>query len=74
MLATQLETKTNSMVRGEEIISFLSLLTRFVLFHVHPFPGVPPVPTASDGTLASEILQRLATADNIILNKNIRIN
>jgi len=74
MLATQLETKTNSMVRGEEIISFLSLLTRFVLFHVHPFPGVPPVPTASDGTLASEILQRLVTADNIILNKNIRIN
>ena len=74
MLANQIYDNTNSMVRGEELISFLTLLTRFVLFHVHPFPGVPPVPTASDGTLASEILQKLATADNIILNKNIRIN
>lgn len=74
MLVNQIQNNTNSMVRGEELISFLTLLTRFVLFHVHPFPGIPPVPTASDGTLSSEILQRLATADNIILNKNIRIN
>ena len=74
MLVNQIQDNTNSMVRGEELISFLTLLTRFVLFHVHPFPGIPPVPTASDGTLSSEILQRLATADNIILNKNIRIN
>jgi hypothetical protein len=74
MLVKQIQDNTNSMVRGEELISFLTLLTRFVLFHVHPFPGIPPVPTSSDGTLSSEILQRLATADNIILNKNIRIN
>ena len=74
MLATEIYNKTNSMVRGEELIDFLSLLTKFVLFHVHPFPGLPPVPTSSDGTLSSDILQKLANAPDTILNKNIRIN
>ncbi len=73
-LATDITEKTNSMVRGEELISFLQLLTRFLVSHVHPFPGVPPVPVSTDGTQTAEILSRLATADNLMLNKNIRIN
>lgn len=73
-LATDITNRTNSMVRGEELVSFLQLLTRFLVSHVHPFPGVPPVPVSTDGTQTAEILSRLATADNLMLNKNIRIN
>ena len=73
-LAVDIYNKTNSMVRGEELISLLQLICRYLVSHVHPFPGVPPVPIASDGTQASEILARLSVADNVILNKNIRIN
>jgi hypothetical protein len=73
-LAVDIQGKTNSMVRGEELMKFLSLITRFLISHVHPFPGLPPVPTSTDGTLSSDIIQTLNNADNIILNQNIRIN
>jgi hypothetical protein len=73
-LVDDITNSTNSMVRGEELLSLLQLITRFLVSHVHPFPGVPPVPVATDGTQVAEILAKLAVSDNVILNKNIRIN
>jgi hypothetical protein len=65
---------TNSFVRGEELIKFLNLVIRFLISHVHAFPGLPPVPIATDGTATAKILSQLQNAGNTILNKNIRIN
>jgi hypothetical protein len=70
----ELDEKTNSMVRGEQLIDFLNLLTKFLVAHVHPFPGLPPVPVAVDGTQTAQILSELLNAPNKILNQNIRIN
>jgi len=67
--------KTNSMVRGEELMEFLNLLTKFLVGHVHPFHGLPPVPVAIDGsTNTGQIFQSLLNAPNTILNQNIRLN
>jgi hypothetical protein len=65
---------TSSMVRGEELIDLLNLIVRFLVAHVHPVPGTPPVPVATDGTQTSQILFELQNAVNKILNPNIRIN
>jgi len=73
-LAVEIENKTNSMVRGEELIDLLKLIVRFLTSHVHAFPGVQPTQISKDGTQIQEILSKLANADNTILNKNIRIN
>jgi hypothetical protein len=62
------------MVRGDELMKFMNLIVRFLASHVHPFPGMPPVPQATDGTNISDILQQLASAPDTILNQNIRIN
>ena len=70
----ELEESTNSMVRGEKLMDLLSLMVKYMVAHVHPYHGVPPVPTATDGTLAADILQKMADAANTILNENIRIN
>lgn len=65
---------TSSTVRGEELIELLNLIVRFLISHVHPLPGVPPVPVATDGTQSNQILFELQNAANKILNPNIRIN
>jgi hypothetical protein len=65
---------TDPMVRGDELMKFMNLVVRFLSSHVHAFHGLPPVPVAQDGTNISDILQKLATAPEIILNQNIRIN
>jgi len=65
---------TSSMVRGEELIDLLNLIVRFLVAHVHPVPGTPPVPVATDGTQSTQILFELQNAVNKILNPNIRIN
>jgi hypothetical protein len=67
------DTNTNSMVRGEELMKFLSLITKFLVSHVHPFAGCIPIPIAG-GTSVPEIEAKLNNADNTILNQNIRIN
>lgn len=65
---------TNSFVRGEQLMSFLNLVVRFLIGHVHPFPGLPPVPTSIDGVTSQQILIELQNAPNTILNEYIRIN
>jgi len=66
--------KTDPMVRGEQLMKLLDLMVKFMIAHVHPFHGVPPVPVASDGTTSAQILTELQNAPNNILNQNIRIN
>ena len=69
--------KTNSMVRGEELITFLNLIVQFMIGHVHDFPGRAPIqeyPLITDGPSAKKITEILNNAQNTILNQNIRIN
>jgi hypothetical protein len=73
-LAVDIYDRTNSMVRGEELLSLLQLIVQFLSSHVHAFPGLSPVPVGNDGTQLADILAKLAAADNVILNQNIRIN
>lgn len=73
-LAETVIPNTNSFVRGEELMKFMNLVVRFLISHVHAFPGLPPVPIATDGLDVKKILSELQNADNTILNKNIRIN
>jgi hypothetical protein len=65
---------TEPMVRGDALMDLLNLICKFLVAHVHPYHGLPPVPTAQDGTLSSDILQKILNANQTILNENIRIN
>lgn len=73
-LVNEVVPKTDAMVRGDQLMSFLSLMVNFLLNHYHAFPGLPPRPTSTDGTTAELIIQELRNAPNTILNQNIRIN
>jgi len=70
----EIQPKTSSVVRGEELMTLIELIVRYLATHVHPLPGMPPVPVSSDGTQVSDLLKELFDASTKILNKNIRIN
>jgi hypothetical protein len=65
---------TSSMVRGEELLELINLITRFLLTHTHAYPGLPPVPVTQDGTSTTDILTELQNAYTKVLNDNIRLN
>jgi len=71
---SKIEQLTESMVRGESLMDLLNLIVKFMIAHVHPYHGLPPVPTAQDGTLSSDILEKILNSNQTILNQNIRIN
>lgn len=66
--------KTSSMVRGEELIELLSLMVRFLVGHVHPYPGLGPIPVTQDGAKVADIVAELQQAYTKILNSDIRLN
>lgn len=66
--------KTNSMVRGEELLVLIELIVQYLITHVHAFPGLPPIPVGTTGIQSQEILDKLRNAAEDILNKNIRLN
>jgi len=70
----EVQQNTNSMVRGEQLMDLLNIIVKYMIGHVHPYHGIPPVPVATDGTNSAEILQKLFDAPNTILNQNIRLN
>ncbi len=70
----KINSQTNSAVRGEKLVDFLNLIVKFLVSHVHPYHGLPPVPTSMDGTTTAQIGQEIYNAPNTILNQNIRIN
>ena len=66
--------KTNSMVRGEQLMELLNLIVRFLASHTHAYPGEPPVKVGFDGVELKNILEKMQNAENTILNGNIRLN
>lgn len=73
-LSDQIEPKTSSIVRGEELVELLNLLVQFVIGHVHPYHGMVPDSTSVNGVTADKLLEELRNANEKILNKYIRIN
>lgn len=73
-ILNEIEPNTSSMVRGEELMELLNLIVKFLITHVHPYPGLPPVPVSQDGTSSQDILKAILEARQKILNGNIRIN
>lgn len=69
-----IEPNTSSMVRGEQLMDLINLIVRFLITHVHPYPGMPPVPVSQDGTKADDILKQILEAQQTILNQNIKMN
>jgi hypothetical protein len=55
-------------------MELISLIVDYLASHVHPFPGIAPIPISTDGTSIETIRQKLLDKDNTILNQNIRIN
>ena len=70
----EIEPKTSSMVRGEELLELINMIVRFLATHTHAFPGLPPLPVSQDGSNVANILSELQNAVNKILNQNIRLN
>lgn len=70
----ELVNQTDAMVRGDQLMSLINLIVKFLVSHVHAFPGLPPVPVGTDGTNTEDILQKILNANTTILNQNIRIN
>ena len=73
-LSDEIEPKTSSTVRGEELIELLNLVVQFVIGHVHPYHGMVPDSTSANGVTADKLLEELRNANQKILNKYIRIN
>lgn len=70
----ELFNQTSSSVRGEELLQLINLIVQFLVGHVHPFDGLPPVPVATNGSNVTSILNEIQQASQKILNGNIRIN
>lgn len=70
-----IESKTYPTVRGDELILLLRKIMSYIKGHVHPVATMSPVPVAEgNGQTTTEIDEILASAENRILNQNIRIN
>jgi hypothetical protein len=70
-----IESKTYPTVRGDQLMILLRKMFSYVTGHVHPIATMPPVRVAAgNGQTSDEILQILSSAENSVLNQNIRIN
>lgn len=71
----EIQGKTSSLVRGEELLEFLEIVISFVINHTHAIPGEKPNPTAVGGGITvDKILEEKNRFKEKVLNKNIRIN
>ena len=70
----QIDKKTSSLVRGEELLELLNLIVKFLVSHTHAFPGYPPVKKTFTGIESQKILSEMQNAVNKILNKDIKLN
>ena len=73
-LSDEIEPKTSSTVRGEELLELLNLVVQFVIGHVHPYHGMVPDSTSVNGVTVDKVLKELRNANEKILNRYIRIN
>lgn len=69
-----IESRTSSLVRGEELMELINMIVRFLVTHTHAYPGLPPIPVTQDGSTTEKLLTELQNAANKILNTNIRLN
>jgi hypothetical protein len=69
-----LQDKTSSTVRGEELLELLNLIVIFLLGHVHAHPGLPPESVTQDKLSADTLMDKINKAYSEVLNSNIRIN
>lgn len=69
-----IQSKTSSSVRGEELLELLNLIYQFLITHTHAFPGLPPVPVTQSGIDTATISTEMQNAATKILNKYIRLN
>lgn len=74
LMNSEIIPKTNSMVRGEELMDLLNLIVQFLTTHVHAFPGLPPISVSTTGIQSQDILNKIRNAADNILNQNIRLN
>jgi hypothetical protein len=73
-LVTEIQPKTSSFVRGEELLQLLSKIVEVLTTHVHAYPGLPPNPVTVSGSQIQSLIQELNNAQQKVLNKNIRLN
>lgn len=74
-LSDDIEPKTSSMVRGEEILYLLELITDYLFSHVHAYHGMRPIPIGEGSTTSiDDIIREMNAAYTKVLNQNIRIN
>tara|TARA_R110001583_G_scaffold53075_1_gene164143 strand:- start:2212 stop:3861 length:1650 start_codon:yes stop_codon:yes gene_type:complete len=74
-LITDIDGKTNSMVRGEELLKLLEKMVDFIEGHTHDYHAHTCCPQAKDTSCnIPEIRTILAEAPIKVLNQNIRIN
>lgn len=72
--ANEILPNTSSSVRGEELIELLSLIVNFLATHVHPYPGLAPLPVTRSNMQLATLKNAMQNATNTVLNKNIRLN
>jgi len=65
-----IENLSYPMVRGDKLIELLNKIILYLTTHVHPFFGMPPVPSPE----LEDLLKTIAESPNTVLNQNIRIN
>ena len=73
-LANEIIPKTSSVVRGEELLDLINLIIRFLIGHVHAYPGLSPVGQSLNGVSIEDLIKALQEANTKILNDRIRIN
>lgn len=66
--------KTDPMVRGDQLYSFLNLIVQYLLDHYHALPMLPPRPSVPSGVTKEIIQTEFANFSKNVLNQNIRIN
>lgn len=69
-----IQSKTSSMVRGEELLELINLIYQFLISHTHAFPGKSPVKVTRSGITIESLTTAIQNANNKILNKYIRLN
>jgi hypothetical protein len=69
-----LQGKTSSTVRGEELLELLDMIVKFLLGHVHAHPGLPPDSVSQDGLSTQALMDKINKAYAEVLNQYIRIN
>ena len=69
-----IQTKTSSLVRGEELLELINLIYQFLISHTHAYPGLSPVSVTKTNISIESLSTAMQNAKNKILNTNIRLN